>query len=124
MRKSGAIKIAPLFYKMEIKKKLIKKRHELLLLRDKCKYRSKVFVYRIKTWIRVFFVNQKPDYNKVALCKKLIVCAHPDDETLFFFSLMQKGTYVICLFSCGEKTRRQEFFQALDYQEAEGVCYV
>lgn len=116
---------APLLvnFKMRLKKILISAYYKILAFREKFKYRSKVRVHRFATWFRGFFADKTPDYEKISKCKRLIVCAHPDDETLFFFSVMGEGTYVICMSNCGEKTRRKEFFNALEYQNTEGVIF-
>ena len=106
---------------MKFKSFLVKKYYNLLSLRDKCVYYTKRFFRMLKTWMKGFFADKKPDYSKIAKCKRLVVCAHPDDETIFFFSVLQKGAYVICLSNCAHKIRREEFFKALDYQGADGV---
>ena len=100
---------------------MIKKYYGFLSLRDKHLYNCKKIFRSVKIWIKGFFVDKTPDYDKISKCKKIIICAHPDDETIFFFSTLQKGTYVICMSNCGEKTRREEFFKALEYKETDGV---
>lgn len=108
---------------MKFKSFLIKKYYNLLSWRDKCVYYTKRFFRMLKTWMKGFFADKKPDYSKIAKCKRLVVCAHPDDETIFFFSVLQKDTYVICLSNCGEKTRRSEFFRALDIVGTYGAMF-
>lgn len=108
---------------MKLKKFLISSYYKVLAFRDRFKYRFRKSVYRFTTWIKGFFVDKTPDYKKLSKCRRLIICAHPDDETLFFFSVMGEGTYVVCMSNCGEKTRRKEFYDALKYQKTEGVMF-
>lgn len=122
MRKSGAIKIAPLFL-CTMKKFLLKIYYSFLSLYDRGRYKTKIFLRSIKVWFSGFFVDKKPDYDKISKCKRLVVCAHPDDETIFFFSVLRKDTYVVCLSNCGEKTRRREFFRAIDDLKIHGVMF-
>ena len=98
-------------------------RHKLHILSGIVKYRSKMHAHRYATYFRGFFVDKTPDYEKLSKCKNLIFCAHPDDETLFFFSVLGEGTYVVCMSNCAESTRKKEFFRALEYKKCDGIMF-
>ena len=51
----------------------------------------------------------------------LIICAHPDDETIFFFRTIKKECpFIVCMSHIGNRIRREEFQKALDVQNVIG----
>lgn len=52
----------------------------------------------------------------------LILCAHPDDETIFFSSILEKDKpYVVCMSGRGDKVRSAEFAGALAQWQVQGA---
>jgi len=52
-------------------------------------------------------------------CDKIMIVAHPDDELLFagLGLLRETGWHVVCITHAGDKTRREEFFDAMGRTE-------
>lgn len=81
--------------------------------------------YKIKKWIESLliwlkgFQRVKYDLQRADI---IIVCAHPDDETIFFSSVLkQKKPFVICASHLGNLIRREEFKSALVEYGVKGV---
>ncbi len=56
--------------------------------------------------------------------KKLVICAHPDDETIFFSKICNnQDTYVVCMSNIGDPVRKKEFLSALDLYGIKGTMY-
>ena len=72
------------------------------------------FLFRV--WIRGIFCH-RPVWAEAAT---LIVCAHPDDETIFFSSVMQEKPYVLCMSNRGNAVRKAEFYRALKHWGVSG----
>ena len=112
---------------MSEKMKMIKHKLGILYwdIRKKCNeiiYKSRKRVKSLNVFILGFLVKKQIDYNKINKVKCLIICAHPDDETIFFYSIIKKfKPYIICMSNRGNKTRRKEFENALKHQGVDGV---
>ncbi len=79
---------------------------------------KKLFISYV-TWFKGFF-NRKKIFNVEV--KTLVICAHPDDETIFFSSVLEsEKPYVICMSHCGNSVRRDEFYNALKFFGVNGV---
>jgi len=86
----------------------------------KYRYRKKSRV--VINWIIGFFVPVHLNYTGLKKAKQIIICAHPDDETIFFHSVIkQYHPFVICMSNRGDKVRRKEFFNAMNYLGVNGV---
>lgn len=84
--------------------------------------------FRKKNWNRFFnwikgwsaSVKANPDAIKNAQC--LVVCAHPDDETLYFSSVLKElHPFVICMSNAGSRERVAELNMALEAQNVSGM---
>ena len=51
---------------------------------------------------------------------KLIICAHPDDESIFAGDLLSRESFVLCLTCLSDSTRSKEFKQVLEYSGSKG----
>ena len=52
----------------------------------------------------------------------IVVCAHPDDETLYFYSVIkEQKPFVICMSGIGSQIRSEEFRRALEAQGVSGM---
>lgn len=104
-------------------------RRKLGLFYWKCNGRIKNWWYvcrknwrRLADWIRGWFCNDTLHCEKLKNVKYLVICAHPDDETIFFSSILKKKKpFVICASNRGNKVRRHEFYSALDSWGVEGT---
>ena len=77
---------------------------------------------RRAAWIRGWFYTSKIPTTEAMKIQHLLVCAHPDDETIFFSSFLKKERpFVICVSNRGHKVRREEFYKALAYWGVEGT---
>lgn len=104
-------------------------RRKLGRLYWKCDAKLKTWWYfRKKNWKRFGFwikgwrgsANTDTDALKNAHC--LVVCAHPDDETLYFYSVMKEfRPFVICMSNVGSPVRTAEFNMALQAQNVKGM---
>ena len=87
---------------------------------DDVKYRMRKSILYIYNFIKGIFVYDKIDYKKIG--EDVVICAHPDDETIFFYSIIKKyHPYIICLSNRGHKIRRKEFYNTLEYMGVPGV---
>ena len=77
-----------------------------------------------RRWIKLTAIWLRGSMHHVALASNasvLVVCAHPDDETIFFSSVLSKERpYVLCMSNSGHKVRRKEFEHALKYWNVSG----
>lgn len=86
------------------------------------KYRQRKTFRQIKTWVQGWRFKQKGDGTIHKGVQYLVVCAHPDDETIFFSSaLKSKKPFVVCVSHRGDKVRRDEFYKALAYWGVDGI---
>lgn len=83
-------------------------------------------LYKVKKWLKSLFVwisGIGHTYGSIYNAKNaetLIICAHPDDETIFFSSIIkEKSPFVICMSHSGNRVRRQEFSNALKAQKCQ-----
>jgi LmbE family N-acetylglucosaminyl deacetylase len=104
-------------------------RRKIGLFYWKCNGKMKTWWYNQKKSVKCFLVwvkgwkhPRKQDFVAMENAKCLIVCAHPDDETIFFSSIIKKEKpYVICASHRGNLVRAEEFRQALAYWGVEGI---
>lgn len=95
----------------------------------KCNGTTKTWWYHQKKNWNLFFVwvkgwgkAYKQNIAAIKNVQCLIVCAHPDDETIFFSSILKKERpFVICASHCGDTVRAREYRNALKYWGVEGV---
>jgi len=86
------------------------------------KYRQRKTFRQIKTWVQGWRCKQKGDGTVRKNVQYLVVCAHPDDETIFFSSILKsKKPFVICVSHRGDKVRVREFYDALRYWDVGGI---
>jgi LmbE family N-acetylglucosaminyl deacetylase len=62
------------------------------------------------------------DFTGADQTDTLVVCAHPDDETIFFSSVIQdKRPFIVCMSHAGNSIRRNEFTSAIERQNVTGA---
>ena len=87
-------------------------------------YKSKKTYKLLVAFIIGFFSRMQTDYDKINRIGAVIICAHPDDETIFFSSIIKRyKPYIICMSSRGNKIRKKEFLDALNYQKVDGTMW-
>lgn len=104
-------------------------RRKLGLLYWKCHAKVKTWWYfrkknwrRFADWIRGWFYASKISMTEPMQVKHLLVCAHPDDETIFFSTILKKERpFVVCVSNRGHKVRKEEFKKALGFWGVEGT---
>lgn len=75
---------------------------------------------RFQNWRNGFRITDLPAHPVDSRC--IVVCAHPDDETLYFYSVLkQQNPFVICMSNVGDPARSKEFYKALDAQGVNGM---
>lgn len=85
-----------------------------------------LFLFRTKRyWVNLgyflFGLFIKSDLKRISKYTHIIICAHPDDETIFFSSIIKKyKPFVVCMSHCGNPVRTKEFKKALSYWGIEG----
>ncbi len=85
------------------------------------RYNQRKFNASVKVWFLGLFSKIVLDKEKISQADNLIVCAHPDDETIFFYSVMKEKTFVVCMSNCGDTKRKKEFFCAINAQNTSGI---
>ncbi len=104
-------------------------RRKLGILYWKCHSKVKTWWYfqkknwrRFADWIRGWFSPSLVQMTELSQIQCLVVCAHPDDETLYFSSVLRKeNAFVICMSGKGSRCRTAEFYEALKRQGVHGV---
>ena len=85
-------------------------------------YHLKKTVRCIKNWMRGWFRGWTMGVARLEKVQSMVVCAHPDDETIFFSSILKsKKPFVVCCSNRGHKVRREEFEKTLTYWGVEGI---
>lgn len=85
-----------------------------------------LFFFRTKRyWINIYYficgLFIKSNYKEIDNHKHLIICAHPDDETVFFSSIIKEHKpFVVCMSNRGNPTQVKEFRNALSYWGIKG----
>ena len=91
----------------------VKKYHDRRYLRQKNNQ-------RFRDWCRGFGKAATQTAPVDAHC--IVVCAHPDDETLYFYSVLkEQNPFVICMSGTGSSIRSKEFYTALAAQGVHGM---
>ena len=82
-------------------------------------FKIKRYWVNVFHFLRGFFI--KYDYERIKDYDCIIICAHPDDETIFFSSVLKAHKpFVICMSNRGNSVRKQEFQTALLHWNVEG----
>lgn len=85
-----------------------------------------LFLFRTKRyWVNIgyflFGLFIKSDLKKIKNYTHIIICAHPDDETIFFSSIIKEyKPFVVCMSHRGNPIRTKEFNKALSHWGIEG----
>ena len=88
-----------------------------------------LFWFRLKRYWGNLFVFlrgcfHKSDLSKIKNYTDLIICAHPDDETIFFSGVIkERKPFVVCMSHRGDPVRQKEFYQALAYWGLDGCMF-
>lgn len=78
----------------------------------------RIWTSSVYNWLRGLPKGEA--FSSVADC--LVICAHPDDETIFFSRILKENKpFVLCMSGRGHKVRKMEFHNALNYWGIEGV---
>lgn len=78
-----------------------------------------MFLFR---WLWTLFCDPV-DLQSCKGQKEFLICAHPDDESLFFYNTLQKNKdlFVICLSNRYDPVRRAEFAGAMEAYGVKGI---
>lgn len=106
-----------------------KLKHKLGVIYWKTVGKLKNWTYRfnrtfnhIKIWVRGWFCRHRWGIVGREKAQSIVVCAHPDDETIFFSSILKsKKPFVVCASNRGHKVRKEEFEKALAFWGVEGI---
>ncbi len=107
----------------KLKKFLIKKYYKWQRKCDDRKYKRRKKKERHKVFLagkkeKIVFPENAMEY------KTLIICAHPDDETIFFSKVCkQEDVFVICMSNIGHEVRKKEFYTALTMHGIQGMMF-
>lgn len=83
---------------------------------------KKKALQRFWGWMRGWIRGSKMNRSSLENAHFVVICAHPDDETLYFSSVLKKEkTFVICMSGRGSQCRSAEFREALHRQKTEGI---
>lgn len=88
---------------------------------------GKTALYKTKrilksVWVWLLGARNRNDVSDAVCAKEIVVCAHPDDETIFFSSILKsKKPFVVCASNRGHKVRKEEFEKALAFWGVEGI---
>ena len=86
-----------------------------------CRHCFKKNAQSFANWLRGFR-RYAWDLSAAESAHSVVVCAHPDDETIFFYSVLRKEKpFVICMSGRGNRIRFQEFHNALEAQGVHGM---
>ena len=84
------------------------------------RYHAGKYFSALGNWRRGIFTGRKLKAAVHSRC--VVICAHPDDETIFFSSILKREKpFVVCVSHRGNRVRSQEFYQALEHWGVEGV---
>lgn len=82
-------------------------------------FRIKRYWVNVAHYLSGFAV--KSDFSKIKDYDCIVICAHPDDETIFFSGVLKENKpYVVCMSNRGNSIRNQEFKKALLHWNVEG----
>ena len=85
-------------------------------------YHCKKYIRSVKVWMSGWFFRDTLSTEAAEKAQSIIVCAHPDDETIFFSTVLQeKQPFVICLSPRGNRVRHKEFYEALAHWNTNGI---
>lgn len=103
-----------------LKSKLGKLYWDLIKQMNKIWYVTKKYIHSLFVWL-CGIGRIKGSFDEAAAAQTLIICAHPDDETIFFSSVIKKERpFILCMSHSGNTVRRSEFQNALNTQNALG----
>lgn len=81
-------------------------------------YRTTKWLNAAHIWVKG--ILKEDWHDSEAEC--VVICAHPDDETIFFSSVLRnKKPFVVCMSHCGNEVRKQEFLDAMAYWGLQGT---
>lgn len=84
-------------------------------------YKIKKYFKRLYIWINGIGKTREQLEIKSDI-KTLVICAHPDDETIFFYrTIKRECPYIVCMSHSGNSIRREEFRNAIKVQNVQGI---
>lgn len=84
------------------------------------RHQARKYLSAFGSWCRGIIAGKKIKYAVHSRC--MVVCAHPDDETIFFSSILKKEKpFVLCMSHRGNRVRSKEYYQALEHWGVEGT---
>lgn len=115
----------------ELYQKFLKFRRKMGLLYWDIVAQLHLALFRSKRFLTGIFFSLKgllirPDFRPLQHYRYAIICAHPDDETIFFSRIIKEHKpFVICMSNSGNTRRKKEFQAALEHWGVEGcMCSI